>query len=216
MGAAAGNDSCMANVIRMSMRYGNHATLEDGYGINLVPLATFAIEHYKDDPCTLFLPKGLDSEFSDKTRRLLAQMHKAIAIIQFKLEGQLILSRPDFDMNDRLLLDKIDYARGVLLLDGQEYPLRDKVFPTVDPANPYALTPEEEELVNRLHASFVNSEKLRKHMRASSPTAACISCATTTFSITPPYRSTKTARSRRLSSTARNTRASRCLTKSTR
>lgn len=165
MGAAAGNDSCMANVIRMSMRYGNHATLEDGYGINLVPLATFAIEHYKDDPCTLFLPKGLDGEFSDKTRRLLAQMHKAIAIIQFKLEGQLILSRPDFDMNDRLLLDKIDYARGVLLLDGQEYPLRDKVFPTVDPANPYALTPEEEELVNRLHASFVNSEKLRKHMR---------------------------------------------------
>lgn len=94
MGAAAGNDSCMANVIRMSMRYGNHATLEDGYGINLVPLATFAIEHYKDDPCTLFLPKGLDGEFSDKTRRLLAQMHKAIAIIQFKLEGQLILLPP--------------------------------------------------------------------------------------------------------------------------
>ena len=165
MGAAAGNDSCMANVIRMSMRYGNHGTLEDGYGINLVPLATFAIEQYKDDPCTLFLPKSLDGEYSDKTRRLLAQMHKAISIIQFKLEGQLILSHPDFEMNDRLLLDKIDYARGVLILDGKEYALRDKIFPTIDPANPYALTPEEEELVNRLHASFVNSEKLRKHMR---------------------------------------------------
>ena len=147
------------------MRYGNHGTLEDGYGINLVPLATFAIEQYKDDPCTLFLPKSLDGEYSDKTRRLLAQMHKAISIIQFKLEGQLILSHPDFEMNDRLLLDKIDYARGVLILDGKEYALRDKIFPTIDPANPYALTPEEEELVNRLHASFVNSEKLRKHMR---------------------------------------------------
>ena len=108
MGAAAGNDSCIANVVRMSMRYGNHATLEDGYGINLVPLATFAIEHYKDDPCTYFVPKGLDGEFTAKTRRLLAQMHKAISIIQFKLESQLILAHPDFKMDDRLLLDKID------------------------------------------------------------------------------------------------------------
>lgn len=164
MGAAAGNDSCIANVVRMSMRYGNHATLEDGYGINLVPLATFAIEHYKDDPCTYFVPKGLDGEFTAKTRRLLAQMHKAISIIQFKLESQLILA-PDFKMDDRLLLDKIDYERGVLKLDGKEYPLRDKNFPTIDPANPFALTPDEEELVERLHYSFVNSEKMRKHMR---------------------------------------------------
>ena len=115
-GAAAGNDSCIANVVRMSMRYGNHATLEDGYGINLVPLAIFAIEHYKDDPCTYFVPKGLDGEFTAKTRRLLAQMHKAISIIQFKLESQLILAHPDFKMDDRLLLDKIDYERGVLKL----------------------------------------------------------------------------------------------------
>mgnify|MGYP002577382176 FL=1 len=165
MGAAAGNDSCIANVVRMSMRYGNHATLEDGYGINLVPLATFAIEHYKDDPCTYFVPKGLDGEFTAKTRRLLAQMHKAISIIQFKLESQLILAHPDFKMDDRLLLDKIDYERGVLKLNGKEYPLRDKNFPTIDPANPFALTPDEEELVERLHYSFVNSEKMRKHMR---------------------------------------------------
>ena len=165
MGAAAGNDSCIANVVRMSMRYGNHATLEDGYGINLVPLATFAIEHYKDDPCTYFVPKGLDGEFTAKTRRLLAQMHKAISIIQFKLESQLILAHPDFKMDDRLLLDKIDYERGVLKLDGKEYPLRDKNFPTIDPANPFALTPDEAELVERLHYSFVNSEKMRKHMR---------------------------------------------------
>ena len=162
MGAAAGNDSCIANVVRMSMRYGNHATLEDGYGINLVPLATFAIEHYKDDPCTYFVPKGLDGEFTAKTRRLLAQMHKAISIIQFKLESQLILAHPDFKMDDRLLLDKIDYERGVLKLNGKEYPLRDKNFPTIDP---FALTPDEEELVERLHYSFVNSEKMRKHMR---------------------------------------------------
>ena len=165
MGAAAGNDSCIANVIRMSMRYGNHATLEDGYGINLVPLATFAIEHYKDDPCTLFMPKDLECSLDDKTRRLLAQMHKAITIIQFKLESQLILSHPDFKMDDRLLLDKIDYNRGVLMVNGKEYELTDKMFPTIDPQDPFALSPDEKELVNRLRHSFVNSEKLRKHMR---------------------------------------------------
>ncbi len=165
MGAASGNDSCIANVIRMSMRYGNHATLEDGYGINLVPLATFAIEHYKDDPCTLFMPKDLEASLDDKTRRLLAQMHKAITIIQFKLESQLILEHPDFKMDSRLLLDKIDYERGVLILDGAEYELTDKIFPTIDPQDPFALTPDEKVLVNRLRHSFINSEKLRKHMR---------------------------------------------------
>ncbi|MCD7709867.1 MAG: fructose-1,6-bisphosphatase [Porphyromonadaceae bacterium] len=165
IGAAAGNDCCIANVLRLSMRYGNHSTLEDGYGINMVPLATFAIEHYSDDPCTYFVPKGFEGEFNEKTRRLLAQMHKAIAVIQFKLESQMILAHPDFNMNDRLLLDKIDYERGVLILDGKEYPLRDRNLPTVDPVHPFALSPEEEELMGRLHTSFVNSEKLRKHMR---------------------------------------------------
>ncbi len=165
IGAAAGNDSCIANVIRLSLRYGNHPTLEDGYGINLVPLATFAIEKYKDDPCTQFMPKEVENQVDEKTRRLLAQMHKAISVIQFKLESQLILEHPDFKMENRLLLDKIDYERGVLILDGKEYPLRDKNFPTVDPKKPFALTPEEKELMSRLHYSFVNSEKLRKHMR---------------------------------------------------
>ncbi len=167
MGAAAGNTSCIANVIRMSMRYGNLNTLEDGYSINLLPLATFAMETYAEDPCTLFLPKTgvADGNYNEKTRRLIAQMHKAITIIQFKLEASIIDRRPEFQMADRKLLDKIDYERGVLTYEGKEYPLRDTNLPTIDPANPYALTCEEEELIKKLYHSFVNSEKLKKHMR---------------------------------------------------
>lgn len=168
MGAAAGNEACMANVIRMSMRYGNLGTLEDGYGINLLPLATFAMETYGgDDPCTIFQPKlkYADNKYDDKTIRLISQMHKAICIIQFKLEAQIIDRRPDFGMADRKLLHRIDFERGVLVLDGKEYPLRDACFPTVNPADPYALTPEEQEIMRKLHHSFVRSEKLKKHMR---------------------------------------------------
>lgn len=168
MGAAAGNEACMANVIRMSMRYGNLGTLEDGYGINLLPLATFAMETYGgDDPCTIFQPKlkYADNKYDDKTIRLISQMHKAICIIQFKLEAQIIDRRPDFGMADRKLLHRIDFERGVLVLDGKEYLLRDACFPTVNPADPYALTPEEQEIMRKLHHSFVRSEKLKKHMR---------------------------------------------------
>lgn len=167
MGAAAGNDSCMANVIRISLRYGNLTTLEDGYGINLLPLATFAMDTYRDDPCTVFMPKTkfADTAFSEKTVRLISQMHKAISIIQFKLEAQIINRRPEFEMKDRNLLEHIDHERGVFVLNGVEYDMLDKSFPTVDPKDPYKLTEEEEELVKKIHHSFVSSEKLKKHMR---------------------------------------------------
>ena len=167
MGAASGNDACIANVIRLSMRYGNLATLEDGYGINLLPLATFAMDAYGDDPCTVFAPRMdfAGTQHNEKTQRLIAQMHKAITIIQLKLEAAIIDRRPEFGMTARKLLDKIDYARGVFCYEGREYPLRDAHFPTIDPADPYRLTDEERELVDKIHASFMNSEKLRKHMR---------------------------------------------------
>lgn len=167
MGAASGNEACMANVIRLSMRYGNLGTLEDGYGINLLPLATFAMDTYADDPCTIFAPKTnfADSTYNEKTLRLITQMHKAITIIQFKLEANIINRRPEFGMGGRKLLEKIDFERGVFVYEGKKYPLRDTNFPTVDPADPYRLTDEEQELIEKIHYSFMNSEKLKKHMR---------------------------------------------------
>ena len=167
MGAAAGNLCCIANVIRMSMRYANLATLEDGYGINLLPLATFAMDTYADDPCAVFTPKVnfADANYNEKTIRLITQMHKAITIIQFKLEAAIINRRPEFGMQDRNLLEKIDYERGVFIRNGKEYPLRDTLLPTVDPKDPYRLSEEEEELIKKLHHSFISSEKLKKHMR---------------------------------------------------
>lgn len=167
IGAAAGNDSCIANVLRLSLRYGNMATLEDGYGINLVPLATFAMETYGDDPCENFmptLPEG-DKSPGDKTRMLLARMHKAISVIQFKLEGALIDKRPEWEMSDRKLLHLIDKEKGTISLNGKEYALTDTNFPTIDKDDPYRLSPEEASLVKRLHHSFVISDKLRKHVK---------------------------------------------------
>lgn len=167
MGAASGNNCCIANVLRLAMRYGNLSALEDGYGINLLPLATFAMEMYADDPCKCFTPK-IDKEvspYNEKTIRLIAQMHKAISIIQFKLEAETILRRPEFEMEDRLLLERIDFDRKVITLDGQEYALRDGLFPTVDPTDPYKLTEEEKDIVQKLHNSFTGSEKLRTHMK---------------------------------------------------
>ena len=166
MGAASGNRSCMANVIRMSMRYGNMATLEDGYAINLLPLATFAMDTYANDPCTIFMPKASedDSRFNEKTRRLIAQMHKAITIIQFKLEAEIINRRPEFKMDNRKLLENIDFEKGVFMYNGKEYAMRDTNFPTIDPKNPYKLTEEEEDLMNKIQYSFKNSDKLKKHM----------------------------------------------------
>lgn len=166
MGAASGNDACIANTIRTALRYANMATLEDGYGINMLPLATFAMETYKDDPCTMFQSNTNVSEeqFDEKTLRLFSQMHKAIAIIQFKLEGEIIMRRPDFGMEDRLLLNNINYDKGTIMYEGKEYPLTDSNFPTIDPADPYKLSPEERDIMDKIHTSFINSEKLRKHM----------------------------------------------------
>ncbi len=166
MGAAAGNDCCIANVLRVSMRYNNMNTIEDGYGINILPLATFAMETYGNDPCTPFKPK-LDTDLSvpnEKSLRLLAKMHKAISIIQFKLEGALIDKYPQWNMADRKLLGAIDYEKGTVIVDGKEFELNDTDFPTIDPKNPYELTPEEKELVEKLHHSFLISTGLRKHV----------------------------------------------------
>ena len=166
MGAAAGSEACIANVIRASLRYGNMETLENGYGISILPLASFALETYKDDPCELFIPKvPADSGFTAQEIRLMAQMQKAMAIIQFKVEAQVIKRRSHYQMDDRLLLDKIDYERGVIKLNGNEYPLLDTFFPTIDPKNPEVLTAEEQAVMERLVLSFTNSKKLQQHVR---------------------------------------------------
>lgn len=174
MGAAAGNDCCIANVLRVSLRYANLTTLEDGYGINMLPLATFAMDTYADDPCEAFMPKiSKDSsdpaalDVDDKTRRLIAQMHKAISVIQFKLEGAMIDRYPRWRMENRKSLHRIDFARGIYTDPdtGREYPMTDMSFPTVDPADPYRLTPAERELVDKLHHSFAVSDKLKRHVK---------------------------------------------------
>ena len=165
MGAACGNECCITNVLRVSLRYGNMATLEDGYGINLVPLATFAMETYGDDPCDVFMPKSSSDEaISDKNRRLIAKMHKAISIIQFKLEGQMIVRHPEWKMDDRRLLHKIDMTSGTISLNGTSYPLSDSNFPTIDPADPYRLSTEEQLLMEKLLHSFSVSDKLKRHI----------------------------------------------------
>lgn len=166
MGASAGNNACICNVLRLSLRYANLATLEEGYGINLVPLATFAMETYGNDPCAEFMPKLLKgNNIDEKTQRLIGQMHKAISIIQFKKEAQIFKRRPQWNMQDRCLLDHIDYERGVCVINGQEYPMRSKNFPTVNPQKPCELTAEENALMERLHHSFRVCEKLQKHVK---------------------------------------------------
>lgn len=166
MGAAAGSVVCMANVIRNSARYANLSTIEDGYGINLLPLATFAVEFYDNDPCEKFLPKiETDKNYTVKEIQLIAKMHKAIAIIQFKLEGEIIKRHPEFKMEHRLLLNNIDFEKGTIQLYGKEYKINDKNFPTIDKENPYKLLEEEVELVEKLKSSFINSEKLNRHVR---------------------------------------------------
>ena len=167
MGAAAGNVACICNVIRLSLRYANLTTLEEGYGINLVPLATFAMETYGDTACKEFVPKssGESMKLDEKTMRLTALMHKAIAVIQFKVEAQLFEKHPHWQMTDRAVLRHIDYTRGVVTLDGKEYQLTSNEFPTIDPNNPLELTPEEKMLAKRLRHSFKVSEKLQRHVR---------------------------------------------------
>ena len=162
MGAACGNKFDVAEVIRLTARYGSLDTIEDDYGINLMPLITFAITTYENDTAIPFIPKGTKPEhFDDANVRLMTVIHKAIAVISFKLEGQLVLRNPAFDMSHRLLLDKIDYKKGTIFIDGQYYPLRDYYFPTINPDNPYELTKEEEDVINKLASSFLNSSKLQ-------------------------------------------------------
>ena len=162
MGAAAGNDACICNVLRLSLRYANLATLEEGYGINLVPLATFALETYGDDPCEEFIPKLLkDTKMDEKTLQLTAKMHKAISVIQFKEEARIFHRRKEWEMEDRCLIESVEIKEKTCIVDGKKYSLNDSHFPT----GVAELTPEEEALMQKLHHSFRVSEKLRKHIR---------------------------------------------------
>ena len=163
MGASAGQAVCMATVVRICARYANLDILEDGYGINMLPLATFALAVYGDDPCECFKIKG-NNEQNAMEAELNRKMHKAISIIAFKLEGQLSLERPEFNMEHRMLLDKIDYSEGTVEVDGNIYKLLDTNFPTIDPDDPYKLSDGEAEVVDRLTAAFTGCERLRKHM----------------------------------------------------
>lgn len=166
MGAAAGSEACIATVLRICARYANLDTIEDGYGINLLPLATFAMDFYKNDECCHFKPKIESSKvYSDKDIKLISQMHKAISIIQFKLEGAIIKRRPHFGMEDRLLLERINFEEQTINIEGKVFKLNDINFPTVNWKNPYELTIEEKVLVEKLKSSFLNSEKLQKHIR---------------------------------------------------
>lgn len=165
MGAAAGSQACICNVIRISAKYGNLNLLEDGYGINLVPLARLAMSKYDKDPCTCFKLDYREDEYDVRDAMLDEKMHKAITVIQFKLEGQLIKKHPEYAMQSRLLLDKMDIKKGTVCIDGIEYPLKDTKFPTIDWDNPYALSQEEEDVIERLTTAFLNCEKLQKHVR---------------------------------------------------
>lgn len=164
MGAAAGQRACIANVIRICARYGNLDILEDGYGINLLPLATFALHTYADDPCSCFQLKG-DASKNVAEMELDVKMHKAVSILQFKIEGQTIQRQPSFKLENRALLHRIDYEKGTIKLDGNEYKLLDTNFPTINPEHPYELSPEEEDVMERLERAFTGCEKLQEHMR---------------------------------------------------
>lgn len=165
MGAACGNRACIANVIRICSRYDNISTLEDGYGINIRPLTTFALNTYNNDDCKKFMPKVFDyNKYIGSDEISIAKLHKAISIIQFKIEGQMVMKHPEYEMDGRLLLDKIDYKKAVVKINGKTYKLNDTNFPTIDPKDPYKLTKEEEEIISRLEESFKNSETLNKHI----------------------------------------------------
>lgn len=164
MGAAAGSDICVAEVLRVSLRYGNFATIEQGYGISLRPLSVFALQTYSDDKCEMYIPKSESNIFSEREKNELAKMHKAIAVIRFKLEGELIARRPKWNMEKRLLLSKINYDKNTILLEGVEYPLKDEAgFSTIDPKNPYKLTEGEKEVLSAMKNAFAQSAKLQFH-----------------------------------------------------
>ena len=166
MGAATGNWACIANILRMNISYNNFDMLEIGYGINLRPLATFAEKVYGGDPCEFFQPHILErTQYDPIEASLAAKMHKAIAICQFKVEGQRIMAHPEYGLENRLILDKINWEDGTVEIDGKTWELRDRNFPTLDPEHPYELTEEEREVMNSLEASILNSEKLQRHIR---------------------------------------------------
>ena len=163
MGAAMGNPACIANALRNSLKYGNFDTLEDGYGINVRPLAVFAVEQYGDDPCTYFQPTYV-SDFAGDDSEVTAKILKAITVIQFKLEGQLIHRHPEYHLEDRLLLHRMDLANATIEQDGKIYHINDCHLPTVDPEDPYRLSPAEENVVNQLVMSFRRSTLLQSHV----------------------------------------------------
>ncbi|WP_313154247.1 fructose-1,6-bisphosphatase [Lacrimispora sp.] len=166
MGAATGNLACICNVLRIAISYNSFDVLEDGYGINLRPLSMFAARVYREDPCDQFIPQILDENIYDAVDPgLAAKMHKAIAIIQFKVEGQIIKRHPEYEMSDRILIEAIDFERGVVTVEGKDYPMLDKFFPTVDPKEPLKLSKEEGELLHTLQLSFMHNELLHKHIR---------------------------------------------------
>ena len=167
MGAAAGSRTCIATVLNNSITYKNLDVVEIGYGISLRPLSLFANEVYQYSDVSSFMPKGSsDGDFFNQDDDVLvARMHKAISVIQFKLEGQTILRNPDFNMNDRMLLGKMDCKKGTVVVEGVEYPLKDTDFPTVDPEDPYTLTKRESEVMQYLKNAFMRSEKLQAHTR---------------------------------------------------
>lgn len=164
IGAALGQRGCIANVVRICARYGNLSILTDAYGINLLPLITFAMNAYKDDPCIAFGLKG-NPDLSEDELEMNIKIQKAMAILQFKVEAQLIAENPSFNLEDRNLLDKINYEKNTVVVDGVEYALTDTVFPTVDPSNPYQLTAEEEQVMAHLVSAFTSCEKLQRHIR---------------------------------------------------
>ena len=164
MGAARGEPCCIANAVRISLRYNNYDFLENGYGINMIPLTLLALDVYAEDPCACFQPKiDPDSKYGHN-KDVIAKMHKAIAIIQFKLEGQTAMAHPEYQMSDRLLLENLDFQKGTVKIGGKDYPLTDTNFPTVDPADSWKLTEQEQEVVNGLISSFLGSEKLQRHV----------------------------------------------------
>ena len=166
MGAACGNEACICNVLRIATSYNNFDVLEDGYGINLRALSMFAQKTYAKDPCERFVPHLLDkNEYDAVDPELAAKMHKAITVLQFKVEGQLIERHPEYGMEARLLLDKIDLQKGTVRIDGKDWPLLDKNLPTIDPKDPYVLTPDERALMDTLRVSFLHSKQLQRHIR---------------------------------------------------
>ena len=162
MGAALGHSACICNVLRGSLRYDSLDIINDGYGINTDPLAEFAYKYYKDDPCECYAIKGREIAYDDETQ-LTMKMHKAISVIQWKLEGKIVIENPEFEMDDRRILENIDYEKGTLCQDGREIPLKDSDYPTVDPAAPYELTDDEKELVDYLEIAFKSCGKLKRH-----------------------------------------------------